>query len=84
MTTFPEKAENFLKIDGEKDLAFIDLAGVLDSRGLRFDLVLAMMLGSLMKVLKQARFVHVLSKSELEAARGSVFKTGLFMINGMC
>jgi len=45
MTTFPEKADDFLKVDG--GLVFIDLAGILDSRGLLFDLVHAMMLGSL-------------------------------------
>ena len=83
MTTWvPEKADNYLKISD--DLIFIDLAGILDSRGLRFDLVHAMMLGSLIKGLKTARFVHVLSKSEMEAARGSCYKGGLFMINGMC
>jgi len=82
MTTFPEKADDFLKIEG--GFVFIDLAGILDSRGLRFDLVHAMMLGQLIKGLRQARFVHVLSKAEMEAARGSCFKGGLFMINGMC
>jgi hypothetical protein len=82
MTTFPEKADDFLKIEG--GLVFIDLAGILDSRGLKFDLVHAMMLGSLIQGLKSARFVHVLSKSEMMAARGSCYKGGLFMINGMC
>lgn len=50
MTTFPEKADDFLKIEG--GMIFIDLAGILDSRGLRFDLVHAMMLGQLIKGLK--------------------------------
>jgi hypothetical protein len=82
MTTFPEIADDFLRI--QERPRFIDLAGILDSRGLQFDLVIAMMLGSLIKCLKSARFVHVLSKAEMEAARGSCFKGGLFMINGMC
>lgn len=81
-TTFPEVAEDFLQT--KEGLVFIDLAGILDNRGHEFDLVFAMMLGYLMKNLNTARFVHALSKSEIEVVRGGIFKGGLFMIDGMC
>ena len=79
-TTFPEKAENYLK----EDAVFIDCAGILDSRGEEYDLVNGMIMGALLKCLKTARLIHVISRSDIGADRAGNFKKGLEMIDGMC
>ena len=62
-------------------MIFIDLAGMLDSRGVKFDLVQAMMIGMLIKNLKSFRILHVLSRGGMIENRGDTYKKGLYMIN---